>query len=71
MRINELVGEFGIFTTNEEAEILKKLTRPVPLSSLSEQEQFRIEGLIRKSLVTKIGQVNPKVVANEQTKRQT
>jgi len=50
--------------------ILKKLTRPVPLSSLSEQEQFKIEGLIRKSLVTKIGQVNPKVVANEQTKHQ-
>jgi hypothetical protein len=70
MRINELVGEFGIFTTNEEAVILKKLTRPVPLSSLSEQEQFKIEGLIRKSLVTKIGQVNPKVVANEQTKHQ-
>jgi hypothetical protein len=71
MKINELVGEFGIFTTNEEAVILKKLTKPVPLSSLSEQEQFRIEGLIRKSLVTKIGQVNPKVVANEQTKTQT
>jgi len=70
MRINELVGEFGIFTTNEESVILKKLTRPVPLSSLSEQEQFKIEGLIRKSLVTKIGQVNPKVVANEQTKHQ-
>lgn len=70
MRINELLGEFGIFTTNEEAVILKKLSRPVPLSSLSEQEQFRIEALIRKSLVTKIGQVNPKVVANEQAKTQ-
>ena len=70
MRINELLGEFGIFTTNEEAVILKKLSRPVPLSSLSEQEQFRIEALIRKSLVTKIGQVNPKVVANEQAKNQ-
>ena len=71
MKINELVGEFGIFTTNEEAVILKKLTTPVPLSSLSEQDQFKIEALIRKSLVTKIGQVNPKVVANEQTKYQT
>ena len=70
MRINELLGEFGIFTTNEEAVILKKLSRPVTLSSLSEQEQFRIEALIRKSLVTKIGQVNPKVVANEQAKKQ-
>jgi hypothetical protein len=70
MRINELIGEFGIFTTNEEAVILRKLSKPVPLSSLSEQEQFRIEALIRKSLVTKIGQVNPKVVANEQAKEQ-
>jgi hypothetical protein len=70
MRINELLGEFGIFTTNEEAIILRKLSKPVPLSSLSEQEQFRIEALIRKSLVTKIGQVNPKVVANEQAKEQ-
>jgi hypothetical protein len=70
MKINELLGEFGIFTTNEEAVILQKLSRPVPLSSLSEQEQFRIEALIRKSLVTKIGAVNPKVVANEQAKKQ-
>jgi hypothetical protein len=70
MRINELIGEFGIFTTNEEAEILKKLSKPVSLSSLSEHDQFRIEALIRKSLVTKIGQVNPKVVANEQAKKQ-
>ena len=70
MKINELIGEFGIFTTNEEAAILKKLSKPVPLSSLSEHDQFRIEGLIRKSLVTKIGQVNPKVVANEQAKKQ-
>ena len=69
MRINELVGEFGIFTTNEEAVILKKLTKPVPLSSLSEQEQFKIEALIRKSLVTKIGSTNPKVVANAQNEK--
>ena len=70
MRINELLGKFGIFTTNEEAEILKKLSRPIPLSTLSEHDQFRIEALIRKSLVTKIGTVNPKVVANEQAKKQ-
>ena len=70
MRINELLGEFGIFTTNEEAQILKKLSNPVLLHSLSEHDQFKIEGLIRKSLVTKIGTVNPKVVANEQAKKQ-
>jgi hypothetical protein len=68
MRINELVGEFGIFTTNEEAVLLNKLKTPILLSSLSEQDQFKIEALVRKSLVTKVGMVNPKVVANDQNK---
>ena len=68
MRVNELLGEFGIFTTNEEAAILAKLKTPVPLHSLNETERFRIEALIRKSLVTKIGHTNPKVVANDQNK---
>ena len=65
MRINELVGEFGIFTTNEEAELLKKLKSPIKLSQLEEHEQFRVEAMIRKSLVTKVGMTNPTVVANE------
>jgi hypothetical protein len=70
MRVNELLGEFGIFTTNEEAAILAKLKTPVSLHSLTETERFRIEGLIRKSLVTKIGHDDPKVVAND-TKKTT
>ena len=70
MKINDLLGEFGVFTTNEEAVILAKLKTPVPLNTLSETEQFRIQGLIRKSLVTKIGHDNPKVVANDQKKIQ-
>jgi hypothetical protein len=70
MKINDLLGEFGVFTTNEEAAILAKLKNPVPMSTLSETEQFRIEGLIRKSLVIKIGHDNPKVVANDQKKIQ-
>lgn len=68
MRINELIGSFGIWTTNEELAILKRLQRPVLLHTLSEQDQFKIEALVRKSLVTKIGQTNPKVVANEEYK---
>ena len=64
MKINELVGEFGIWTSVAEHELLQKLAKPVYLSNLSEQEQFRIEALIRKSLVTKVGMNNPKVVAN-------
>lgn len=65
MRINELINDFEVWTTNEEAELLKKLKKPVDLCQLSEQEQFRVQSMIRKSLVTKIGQTNPKVVANE------
>jgi hypothetical protein len=65
MKINELLGGFEIFTTNEEAEVLKKLAAPVHLNSFSEREQVIIEGMVRKSLVIKIGTENPRVIANE------
>jgi hypothetical protein len=69
MKINELIGEFGIWTSIAERTLLQKLSRPIPMSSLSEQDQFTIEGMIRKSLVTKIGSTNPKVVANAQNEK--
>ena len=62
-----LLDEFEIWTTIDEAKLLKKLVTPVKLSSLNEQDQFRVQAMIRKSLVTKIGHTNPKVVANEKT----
>ena len=65
MKINELISNFEIWTTNEEAKLLKKLKNPVKLSHLSEQEQFKVQAMIRKSLVTKIGMTDPTVVANE------
>lgn len=65
MKISELLQDFEIYTTNEEADLLKKLAKPVRLSNLSEHEQFKIQAMIRKSLVTKIGMEDPKVVANE------
>jgi hypothetical protein len=65
MKINELIQSFEIWTTNEEKELLRKLTRPIKISALEEQDQFRVQALIRKSLVTKIGMNDPKVVANE------
>jgi hypothetical protein len=68
MKINELIDDFKIWTTNEEADLLKKLHSPIKLASLTETEQFRVEAMIRKSLVIKIGQTNPSVVANEKYK---
>lgn len=65
MKINELISNFEIWITNEEKELLKKLNSPVKLNSLTEHEQFKIQAMIRKSLVTKIGHVNPTVVANK------
>jgi DNA-directed RNA polymerase subunit H (RpoH/RPB5) len=65
MKINELIREFEIWTTNEEQEILKRLKNPVKLSSLTEHDQFKVQAMIRKSLITKIGHKDPTVVANE------
>lgn len=60
-----LLDEFSIWTTNDERALLEKLKKPVKLSSLNEQDQFRIQAMIRKSLVIKIGMKDPTVVANE------
>jgi hypothetical protein len=65
MKINELVRSFEIFTTNEERALLQRLTKPTLLSTLPEREQHVAENLIRKSLLIKIGSVNPKVIAND------
>lgn len=65
MKINELVRTFEIFTTNEERALLNKLTRPTRLSILPEREQQVAENLIRKSLLIKIGNEDPKVVSND------
>ena len=68
MKISELIDDFKIWTTNEEADLLKKLGSPIKLASLTETEQFRVQAMIRKSLVTKIGQTDPSIVANEKYK---
>lgn len=65
MKINELISDFEIWTTNEEKDLLEKLQHPIKLASLTEQEQYKVQVMIRKSLVTKIGMTDPSVVANE------
>jgi len=65
MKINEILTGFSIYTTRAEDAMLKRLQSVSYLKSFNEHEQFIIEGLIRKSLVIKIGDTNPKVIANE------
>ena len=65
MRINELITEFTIQTSNEEKDILGKLKSAKNLDTFVEREQEVINQLIRKSLVRKIEQDNnTMVVAN-------
>ena len=54
MKLNELLDSFEIYMTNEEEAEYSKLEGMVPLASLSERQQFIINNLIRKSLVSKI-----------------
>jgi hypothetical protein len=65
--IQPLISNFEIWTTNEERELLDKLKKPKRMSSLSERDQFRIQAMLRKDLVTKSGDKDPTVVANEKT----
>ena len=65
MNINELISGFEIYTTNEERELLDRLTRPIKLTALNERERVIVENMIRKSLVIKIGHTDPSVVKNE------
>jgi len=62
MKINELIGDFEIFVTNEEQELLEKLEEIRPIEFYDERERFVIENLIRKSLITKISRNNSYMV---------
>lgn len=54
MKLNELIKNFEIFTTNEEQEVLNKMEGVRPMEAYNERERFIIENLIRKSLVSKV-----------------
>jgi hypothetical protein len=68
MKIKELFSGFTMQMSNEEANILKRLSHITPIIAFPEREQFIIENLIRKSLVTKIRNNGMTlVIANEYT----
>lgn len=69
MKINELVQDFVIQTSNEEQEVLNKLKQITRLDKFLERDQEVIRNLINKSLVKRIDQ-NGKimVVANGSAK---
>jgi len=61
-----LITDFTIAMSNEEKKVLQSIRGAMPVTSFDEREQFVIESLVRKSLVSKVkknGYVM--VVANE------
>lgn len=54
MKVNDLISSFTIQLSNEETEIFEKLDNVCSLSQFNEREQFVIQNLIRKSMVSKI-----------------
>ena len=54
MKLNDLIGAIKIAITNEEKVLLDKLTKPEYIKNFQEREQYVLENLIRKSLVSKV-----------------
>lgn len=54
MKLNELIKTFDIAVTNEEKILLDKLKKPEYIKNFQEREQYVLENLIRKSLVSKV-----------------
>ena len=68
MKINELVQDFVIQTSNEEQHILDKLKEMTNMDNFLEREQEVIRNFINKSLVRRIERGNKTlVVANGST----
>ena len=69
MKINELIQDFVIQTSNEEKTMLNKLKEIKDIENFMEREQEVIRNLINKSLVRRIERDDKTlVVANGSTK---
>jgi len=63
MRVDEVASTY---TSNEEQTVLNKMTAAQMIESYTERERFIIEGLIRKSLVTKFQYNNSYLVVKNE-----
>jgi len=67
MRHDEIISQISIAVSNEEEEVMNRLYRPMPLHIFNERDQFIIENLVKKSLVSKTHKNNLVLVkANDQ-----
>jgi hypothetical protein len=63
MRVEEVAD---IYTNNEEQTVLDKMSAAQMIEAYTERERFIIEGLIRKSLVTKFQYNNSYLVVKNE-----
>jgi len=54
MKLNELIGDFSIFTTNEEQKFLDKFSLGCYTDTLTERDQQIVDNLVKKSILTKV-----------------
>lgn len=66
MKINDLIENFEIFTSNEERKILDELQGVKSIETFNEREKVVIENLVRKSLVSKIRRNNSYLVVKNE-----
>lgn len=53
MKLNELIYDFTVYTTNEEKRILESIDNISFLDSFDERQQIIIDNLIKKNLLSK------------------
>lgn len=53
MKLNELISNFEIYTTNEESRLLENMNGTASLDQFNEREQVIIDNLVKKSLLSK------------------
>ena len=54
MKLNELITDFEIFITNEEKQLVDKITNPCYIDIFTERELQVIDNLFRKSILSKV-----------------
>lgn len=62
MKLIELMSSADIFTTNEEQELLDSIDAPCFYESFQPRQQFIIDNLVRKSLISKVRRSSGTVV---------
>jgi len=72
MKLNELIIDFTVFTTIEEQALLNKMSeQALAYSSYDERDQFILDSLIRKSLVSKIADKNDSFLVKKNAVQQS